>query len=214
MRAMAPRLVVAGVIPLVAYNLLRPHLSSDAAGLAIVSVVPAAEVGWHRWKDGSFDPIGMIALVGLAFGLISAVATHGNALGLKLRESALTGLFGFVCLGSLFAPRPAMYFLARSFATGGDHDAATAFDERLAVPGVLGRYRFVTAIWGFGLVAETAVRTSLALSLSTSQFLAVAPVLGWVTIGGLLAFTTVYARNQEARFAADTAIDDTSPPAS
>lgn len=198
---MAPRIIVAGVIPLVVYNLLRPHLSSDAAGLAIVSVIPAAEVGWHRWRDGSFDPIGMIAIVGLAFGLISAVLTHGNALGLKLRESVLTGLFGLVCLGSLFARRPVMFFLARSFATGGDEEAVAAFNDRLTIPGVLGRYRFVTAIWGLGLVAETVVRTGFALSLSTSQFLAVAPLLGWVTIGGLLAFTTVYARKQEARFA-------------
>ena len=202
LRTMAPRIVIAGVLPLVVYNLLRPHLSSDAAGLAIVSVIPAAEVGWHRWKDGSFDPIGIIAVVGLVFGLISALVTHGNALGLKLRESVLTGIFGVVCLGSLFARRPAMFFLARAFATGGDRDAAAAFDARLEVPGVVGRYRFVTAIWGVGLVAETGLRTVLALSVSTSQFLAVAPVIGWATIGGLLTFTTVYARRQEARFAA------------
>ncbi|MEY2473068.1 MAG: hypothetical protein QOK28_2397 [Actinomycetota bacterium] len=206
---MAPRIVIAGVVPLVVYNLLRPHLSSDAAGLAIVSVIPAAEVGWHRWKDGSFDPIGIIAVVGLTFGLVSALLTHGNALGLKLRESALTGLFGLVCLASLVAPRPAMFFLARSFATGGDKDAVAAFNERLTIPGVLSRYRFVTAVWGLGLVAETALRTVLALSVSTGQFLAVAPIIGWVTIGGLLTFTTLYARREEARFATEAEAEPT-----
>jgi hypothetical protein len=206
---MAPRIVIAGVIPLVVYNLLRPHLSSDAAGLAIVSVIPAAEVGWHRWKDGSFDPIGVIAVVGLTFGLVSALLTHGNALGLKLRESALTGLFGLVCLASLFAPRPVMFFLARSFATGGEKEAVAAFNERLTVPGVVSRYRFVTAVWGLGLVAETALRTVLALSVSTAQFLAVAPIIGWVTIGGLLTFTTLYARREEARFAPEAEAEPT-----
>jgi hypothetical protein len=202
LRLLAPRLIVAGVIPLVAYNLLRPHLSSDAVGLAIVSIVPALEVAWHRWKDGGFDPIGVIAVIGLTFGMIAALVTHGNPLALKLRESVLTGLFGVACLGSLFAARPIMFFLARSFETGGEPEAVAAFNERWAVPGVPARYRFVTAVWGFGLIGETLLRTFFAMTLSTSRFLAVAPVIGWATIGGLLTFTTIYSRSQEARFAA------------
>ncbi|MEY2396892.1 MAG: hypothetical protein QOJ00_66 [Actinomycetota bacterium] len=201
LRVLAPRLLIAGVIPLVAYNLLRPHLSSDAVGLAIVSVVPALEVAWHRWKDGGFDPIGVIAVIGLTFGIVAALLTHGNALALKLRESVLTGLFGVVCLSSLFAPRPIMFFLARSFETGGEPEAVAAFNERWAIAGVPLRYRFVTAVWGFGLIGETALRTFFALTLSTSRFLAIAPVIGWITIGGLLTFTTIYSRSQEGRFA-------------
>ena len=42
---------------------------------------------------------------------------------LKLRESVLTGAFGIVCLGSLLAHRPVMFYLARTFATGGDENA-------------------------------------------------------------------------------------------
>src|SRR5437660_1716170 len=39
---LAPQLVVAGVLPVVGYSLLRPHVGSDAVALAAVMVFPVA----------------------------------------------------------------------------------------------------------------------------------------------------------------------------
>lgn len=197
LRVVLPKLLIAGVLPLVGYSILRPHVSSDAVALAAVMVLPVGEVAVERVRHGGFEPIGMIALVGIAFGLIGALAFHGDATLLKLRESALTGLFGAVCLGSLFARRPAMFYLGRAFATGGAPAAVTEFDTMWDRPGAPRRFRRVTAVWGAGLLGETGLRTALALTVSTGRFLALAPVIGWVVIGTLIWYSAAAIRAGE-----------------
>src|SRR4051794_27207496 len=84
LRTLAPRILIAGILPLVAYSLVRPHLASDAIGLALVSVFPLGDIAVERVRHGRFEPIGMIALVGITAGLISALAFHGDATMLKI----------------------------------------------------------------------------------------------------------------------------------
>jgi hypothetical protein len=196
-RKLAPQLVVAGVLPVIAYAFLRPHVSSDAVALAAIMVFPLAEIAYERWHSGRFEPIGIIVLVGIAVGLIGAVAFNGDATLLKVRDSALTGLFGVVCLVSLGTRRPAMFYMGRSFATAGDRQKMTEFDELWAWPGVAARFRIVTVVWGVGLVAEAVARTVLAVSVPTQTFLVVTPFINWGVLGGLLWWTTVYSRAGE-----------------
>jgi len=199
LRTLAPQLLVAGVLPLMGYALLRPHVSSDATALAAVMVFPIAEIAVGRRRRGRFDPIGVIALFGIGIGLAGALALHGNATLLKVRESMLTGVFGLVCLGSLLAVRPAMFYLGRSFATGGDAARRADFDEMWQLPGVGNRFRFITAVWGVSLVAEAVVRTVLAITVSTETFLVVSPALNWGVIGGLLVFSAAFRRRSQQR---------------
>jgi hypothetical protein len=189
MREIIPKAVIFAVLPLVAYSILRHHVSSDAAALAIVMVIPVSAVLYERARNGRFDPIGIIALVGITIGLGGALAFHGNDLLLKLRDSTLTGAFGIVCLVSLTRNRPAMYFLARMFAGAGDPERLRVFDEIWEQPGVRDRFRQVTAAWGIGLLIEAAARIGLALSLSTQTFLAISPIVAWMAIGTLIAYT-------------------------
>src|SRR5689334_13671054 len=74
LRMMLPNLIVAGVFPVVGYALLRPHVDSDAAALAIVLVFPVAEVLYERIRRGRFEPIGIISMVSISIGLIGALA--------------------------------------------------------------------------------------------------------------------------------------------
>jgi len=186
------------VLPVVGYALLRPHVPSDATALAAVMVFPVAEILVERRRHGGFEPIGIISLVGIAVGLVGAVALHGNATLLKLRESMLTGLFGVVCLASVFARRPAMFYLGRAFATGGDPRKVAEFDTIWDLPGTARRFRLVTLVWGVGLLGETSARTVLALTIPTERFLEIAPVLGWLTIGALIWYSTRAIRAGEA----------------
>ena len=203
LRLLAPQLVVAGVLPVVAYAFLRPHVASDATALAAVMVFPVAEIVFERVRHGRFEPIGIIALMGIAIGLVGALVFHGNATLLKVRESLITGVFGLVCLASLGARRPAMYYLGRSFATGDDPAKVREFDTIWELPGVPRRFLFVTAVWGVTLVAEAVTRTALALTLTTQTFLVVSPILNWGVIGALLWFSTSFTRRSERRVAAD-----------
>lgn len=197
-RAMAPRLVVSGLLPVIGYALLRPHVGSDAVALVAIMVFPLADIVVERSRHRGNDPIGLIALVGMALGLIGAVLLHGDATLLKIRESMLTGVFGLVCLASLTMKRPVMWYLGRAFATGGEPDKVAEFNTIWDLPGAAQRFRFITAVWGLGLVGECAFRVALALSVSTERFLAISPIAGWVTIGGLLAYTARFSRRGEA----------------
>jgi hypothetical protein len=191
------QLVIAGLFPIVAYALMRPHVSSDAAALAIVLVFPAADVLGERVWRGRFEPIGIIVLAGICIGLVGALALHGDPLLLKMRESLLTGVFGLVCLLSLAAPRPAMFYLGKAFATGGDPGKAAEFDQRWQLPTVPGRFRISTAVWGISLTGEAALRTVLALNVSTQLFLILSQVISWTVLGGLLWFSLLYSRAGE-----------------
>src|SRR5437763_16128172 len=72
-RVLAPRLFVAGLLPLAGYMLLRPHVGSDAVALAAVSIFPLIYSAVERRRHGRFEPIGIIALVGLGLGLLGAL---------------------------------------------------------------------------------------------------------------------------------------------
>jgi hypothetical protein len=196
-RHLAPQALIAGVLPIIAYSLLRPHVSSDTVALAAVMVFPLAELAYERRRRGRFEPVGIIALIGIAIGLFGAIALHGSDLLLKVRDSALTGVFGVVCLVTLGLRRPAMYFLARAFSAQGDAAKTAEFDGIWELPGVPRRFRIVTTVWGVALVAEAVLRISLALLIPTQMFLVVAQVVSWSVIGGLLWFTVLYSRAGE-----------------
>jgi len=202
LRLLAPNLIVAGVFPVIGYALLRPHVSSDAVALAAVLVFPVADIVVQRARHGRFEPIGIIALIGIGLGLIGAVALNGNATLLKVRESMITGVFGLICLVSLPMSRPAMFYLGRAFATGGESERVAEFDSLWDLPTVPRRFRFVTLVWGVSLVAEAVLRTVLALTIPTQAFLIVSQIVNWSVLGGLLWFSVASTRAGERRVVA------------
>lgn len=209
LRRLAPQLVLAGVLPLVGYALIRPHVDSDATALAAVMVFPLIDIVRERRRHGRLEPIGVISLVAITIGIVGAIVFRGDATLLKVRESMLTGVFGIVCLVSLAMARPAMFYVGRSFATGGDPEQIASFNELWALPGVPRRFRFVTAVWGVALIAEAGVRTVLALTISTTLFLVVTPIINWGVIGLLLWFTVWYRRRGQS--STESAIVDAEP---
>jgi len=199
LRELGPKALLAGVLPFVGYTLLRPHVGSDAIALAAVMVFPLIDIAIERVRKGRFEPIGVIALFGIVIGLLGAIVFHGNVMLLKLRESVFTGAFGVVCLATLLAPRPAMFYLGRVFATGGEPAAVEEFNTIWYRPGAAGRFKRVTAVWGVGLLCEAAVRTVLAYTMPTGRFLAVTPILGWGVIGLLIWYSVHERRAGEAQ---------------
>jgi hypothetical protein len=131
--------------------------------------------------------------------LIGAVVFHGDATLLKIRESMITGVFGVICLVSLLAPRPTMFYMGRAFSTGGEPQRVAEFNELWDLPTVPRRFRVVTAVWGVGLVAEAVLRTVLALSIPTQDFLVISQIVNWSVLGGLLWFSVASTRAGERR---------------
>lgn len=205
-RFLIPRLFIAGVLPAIGYTLLRPHVGADWKALAIVLVFPLGLIVSERVRQGFFDPVGVIAMIGILVGLTGALVFHGNATLLKMRDSLLTGVFGVVCIVSLAARRPIMFALGRAFATAGDPTKVDDFNAIWDAPGAARRFRMVTAVWGFGLLTEAVVRLTLALTISTQHFVEISPVVNFSTLGALLWFTTRFIRagEREALAAAGT----------
>ena len=207
LRSIAPQGLIAGVLPVVVYAAIRPRLSSDVEGLLIILVFPLAEIAYEAARTRRVEPIGIISIAGITLGVVTALAFGGDATLLKVRNSAVTGAFGCGCLISLVLSRPAMWHLARAFATEGDIDRRNAFDTLWAIPGIPVRFNLITLIWGGALVAEAAVQLSLALVLRTGEFLAASVILNVTVLTGLIAGTRAFVRSNQTLLMSAVVVD-------
>jgi hypothetical protein len=196
-RAIAPQVFVAGILPVVIYSIIRPYLHSDVQGLLLILIFPLAEIIFEARRSGRLEPIGIISLAGIALGVLAAVGFGGSTLLLKVRSSAITGSFGCACLASLLLPKPAMWHLARAFATEGDPAKRRAFDRLWELPTAPGRFKAITSIWGIALVAEAALQVALALALTTGRFLAASQALNATVLIALIVGSRAFVRASE-----------------
>lgn len=185
------RLAVNAVIPVLAYLLLRPHLHSDLVALVIAAAIPIGyTAGVLMWRR-RLDPVGVIAIACFGIGLLLVLATGGNELVFKLREDIWTGPLGLACLVSAAVGRPLLLYALQLVAR---RNAQVA--ERIHQPGV-GRIATVsTVVIGAALVVHAVVLVVLAVSTSTTTFLAVSKPVSWLIIGGSLAGLVVWIHRQ------------------
>lgn len=105
-----------------------------------------------------------------------------------------------------------MFYLGRAFASEDNPSAHADFDQMWELPTVARRFRFITALWGICLASEAVLRTVLAVSVSTTVFLLVSPIVNWSLIGGLLWYTALFSRASEQRVTALVEADPTLAP--
>jgi hypothetical protein len=189
LRNRIPSVVINWIIPLLAYILIRPRVSTDAEALAIGGAIPVAwTIGIVAWRR-HIDPIGVIAVLGFAGRLAISALSGGSALSLKLDPLlALEGVIGLIFLVSAAVRRPllpaALQLLAR-----GNPKRATVLSRAMSDPARRRSFTVGTALVGFLLVAHAAAHVILALSLSTGTYLVVARLVNWAVIGaGAAAF--------------------------
>lgn len=197
-RQLGPRLFVAGVLPFVTYLLVRPHVDSDAIGLLIAAVFPAGDAVYRAVHERQLDVIAVFVLLALGIGAAGAAFFHGDALPLKLRETAITVPLGVACLVSLVVGRPLIWTLGRGIVVGGDVAKAKDYDALRGEGDAQRLFRTLTVMWGIGLLAEAAVKVTLALVLPTSAFLAIAPPASGGCFVGLFWATAVLVRRARA----------------
>ncbi len=201
-RRLAPQILTGGVAPFVVYELGRHFGLADPTALALSALPPGVSVvaSW-AWRK-RLDPIGLIALIAIVAGLVAMAFLNGNEVLFKVRESVVTGAFGFLCLVSLVLPvKPAMFVMGRALtgdATSGSdasEERVREFDALWEEPRARKVFVLLTLVWGIGLLGEACLRTSLVFVLSTGAFLAVTPALFWLVLGALLWFTVTYVRS-------------------
>jgi drug/metabolite transporter (DMT)-like permease len=191
--ALPIRLVINLVVPVLTYVLLRPHVHSDVTALVIGAAIPTAYTACILLCRRRLDAIGAFAIACLAIGLLLVLVTGGNELVFKLREEIWTGPLGLVCLISVAMRRPLLSVVLRRAAR---RDPQLA--ERIGDPRARRVTTVTTGVIGAILLVHAMVIVALALTTSTSTFLAVKLPLTLAIVGGGLAALVWWMRRQYA----------------
>ncbi|MCC9311341.1 hypothetical protein LN042_30495 [Kitasatospora sp. RB6PN24] len=186
------------VAPILIYNHFHGHTSEYVAvllsGLGPVLDI-AIYLAWHRRVDE-------FAVVSLTFVLLTVVVSFIGPHDAKLllaKDSAITGLFGLLCLVTLLAPKPLMFYFGRKFATDGTAEQVAWWNGLWQYDGFRTVQRNLTIGWGVGFLVEAAIRLVCVYTLADSQVVTVNSFLPYAFTGGLVLWTMMYAKRARAR---------------
>jgi hypothetical protein len=198
LRSLVPSLVVNGVLPILLYQTLTGAGVATVPALVAGSSFPLSYTAWGWARSRRLDVIAAISLFFLAVSALASLVSGSTRFTL-IKDSFFTGLFGLAFFGSLLAPRPLMFHMARQFATGGVPERAGRWDELWQHPGFRHAMRVMTAMWGAAFVGDAAVRLALVFVLSTSTFLVASQLLLYSTIALTIFVTIAYGRRRQRR---------------
>ena len=186
-------LAISHFLPLILYFVVRPHVLSDTHALAIAWFIPLVwTLGSSVWVR-RLDVFGLLGILSYGVALFISVYFGVGALPLKLHHAAVRVVVGLACLISVAIGRPALLLLARvvTKAAGGDAPAAAVADPRSKAARAL---RFLTLVVGVTSLADAALQTALALTLSTGEFLLATVAVHVVTVAGFISCGLLYLR--------------------
>jgi hypothetical protein len=193
------------VAPIVIYGMLTDRGFSEVSALIISGVGPVVDLAITMAISRRIDEFSVFVLVFLVIGVVTSLLFDDPRL-LLLKESAVTGLFGLVLLGSLLAPRPLMFYFGRRFATGGSAEKIAWWNGLWQYQGFRRTQRVLTLVWGTVLLTEAVLRGVLAFALPVGTMVVVNSVLPPVVFALLIVFTITYAKRSQARAAAAAAV--------
>ncbi|NML49195.1 hypothetical protein HHL19_02320 [Streptomyces sp. R302] len=187
------------VAPIVTYNTLtEDHGWSEFSALLLSSAWPVLDsaimVAWRRKLD-EFAVVTLVFLVITA--VVSLVGAH-TARALLVKDSGVTGLFGLLCLGTLLAPRPLMFYFGRKFATDGTPESTAWWNGLWQYEGFRSTMRTMTLVWGVAYAAEALARIALAYTLPTDTMVVVSPVMIYGVLGALGVWTAWFGKRRAA----------------
>lgn len=192
-------LAVDVAVPVAAYFALHALGAGDFLALAAGGLVSAglALVGvLRKWR---LDGFALFILAVFGVGMLTTVLT-GDVRFLLAKESFGTGLAGLGILASCALYRPFTFYSGRRFVCGGDRAREQwwhrAYD---AQPGFRRSIRFMSMVWGGGLLAEALVRVTMAYTLPVGAVVASSPVLQFLALGGLIGWSAWYGRRMGRR---------------
>jgi intracellular septation protein A len=162
--------------PWLVYRMVEKSTSMTEA-LMLSSVPPIIWSLWQLIYSRKLDVIGMLVIAGIAASL-AATMLGGNPRLLLVRESFITGIFGLVFLGSLWFPRPLMFYIVQA-TVAKQGIAEDQFAARWSVSRFRQTFYVMTAVWGAGLIAQMVLQIVLAFVLSIEQDLVVSPIVGY-----------------------------------
>ncbi|MBT2404319.1 MULTISPECIES: VC0807 family protein [unclassified Streptomyces] len=186
------------VAPIVTYNQLHDHGWSEFGALLVSGAWPVLDSAIHLAWRRKLDEFAIVTLVFLVItAVVSLVGAH-SARALLIKDSGVTGLFGLLCLGTLFAPRPLMFYFGRKFATDGTPESTAWWNGLWQFDGFRRTMTVMTTVWGVAYLIEAGVRIALAYVLSTDTMVTISPIMIYGVLGALAVWTTLYGKRSKA----------------
>lgn len=185
--------------PIFTYNALHDQGWSEFAALLASGAWPVLDSAVHLVWRRRLDEFAIVTLVFLVItAVVSLVGPH-SAGALLVKDSAVTGLFGLLCLATLLAPRPLMFYFGRKFATDGTSASTAWWNGLWQFEGFRTTVRTMTIVWGVAYCLEAVVRVVLASVLSTGTVGSISPILIYGVLGSLVLWTTLYGKRARRR---------------
>ncbi len=170
----------------------------DVKALIASAFPPLVWSGYELVKTRRLDAISVVVVASILFTL-AATAMGGSARLIQIRDALVTGAVGVIFLLSLLLKRPVIFYLARATMARHTAEAAADFERVWGKPDVPKLLKMLTAVWGAGLLAQTAVMCWLAYIWPIGRYLLVGPVIGYGIFGLLMIWSLWYlAQNGEA----------------
>lgn len=183
-----PTLVFDVALPIVLFNLLAGYGVPTLWALVAGGVSPALN-NLRVWiRSRRLEPLGLIVIGFLAIGTAASLIS-GSVFVALIKDSFLTATFGLICLGSLLAARPLMFYVIRQFVAGDDPARIELWNGLWQNAEFRAAQRFVTAVWGIAYLIEALLRVGFALTLAPAQVVAISPVMGFGVLIALIAWT-------------------------
>lgn len=178
-------------IPLAVIAILQAAGVPLILALVVSAAFPAGEVIFTLIHDRHLDVLGLLTAGLILLG--AGTALFGNDVRLALvKESAVSSVFGTLCLASLARSHPLMYYLGEEFFAGSDHQLLAAWQARWKLPGVRRTLRTITAAWGVGMLLEAGLRVGLTFTLPPSLMVFLSPALAVVATLVLVGWSIAY----------------------
>jgi len=190
-KQMLPTLVIDVAMPIVAFNLLSSYGVSTLWALLAGGLFPAIN-NLRVWaRSRRLEPLGIIVMTFLVIGTAASLIS-GSMFFALIKESFLTATFGFICLGSLLADQPLMFYINRQFVAGDDPVRLEWWNGLWQYPSFRAAQRLVTAVWGIAYLVEALLRVGFALALPPAQVVVISPVMAFGVMIVLIAWTRRY----------------------
>lgn len=185
--------------PIITYNALRDQGWSEFAALLAGGAWPVLDSAVHLVWRRRLDEFAVVTLVFLVItAVVSLIGSHSTQ-ALLVKDSAISGLFGLLCLATLLAPRPLMFYFGRKFATDGTAASTAWWNDMWQFEGFRSTTRTMTTVWGVAYCLEAVVRIALAYVMSTDTVVVLSPILMYGVLGALILWTTMYGKRSRRR---------------
>jgi hypothetical protein len=192
----ALEILVNFALPFLVYRATQDRLG-DVYALMVASAPPLvwSILEFIRWRR--IDALSLLVLAGIVLSLIAFIGGGGVRF-LQLREQLVTAVIGLLFLGSAAIGKPLVYLLARARIQRGATGQVGWFEAMQKDPRFRRVMMLMTLAWGLALVAQSAMCVVLVLTLSIKSYLIVSPIIGYLGVGAMTAWSFWYARRRIA----------------